>query len=69
MCLPESSAPRSIYRNERADLIEAHQQRMAASGQARMRQRAGLVEHPSSTLKRWLGWEHFLVRGFYQGPG
>lgn len=28
-----------------------------------MRQRAGLVEHLFGTLKRWCGWDHFLVRG------
>ena len=28
-----------------------------------MRQRAGLVEHPFGTFKRWCGWDHFLVRG------
>ena len=29
-----------------------------------MRQRSGLVEHPFGTLKRWFGWDPFLVRGF-----
>jgi hypothetical protein len=34
-----------------------------------MRQRAGLVEHPFGTLKRWFGWDHFLVRGFEKVGG
>jgi len=34
-----------------------------------MRQRAALCEHPFSTMKRWLGWDHFLVRGFKKVRG
>ncbi|WP_207788022.1 transposase, partial [Candidatus Thiosymbion oneisti] len=64
VCLPDSGAPRSIYRSEHANLVEAHRQRMAEQGATRMRQHAGLVEHPFGTLKRWFGWDHFLVRGF-----
>ncbi|NCC27997.1 MAG: hypothetical protein EOM22_07575, partial [Gammaproteobacteria bacterium] len=41
---------------------------MAASPEA-MRQRAGLCEHPFGTLKRWLGWDHVLVRGFEKVRG
>ena len=29
----------------------------------------GLVEHPFGTLKRWFGWDHFLVRGFEKVRG
>ncbi|WP_141699024.1 transposase, partial [Candidatus Thiosymbion oneisti] len=64
VCLPASGAARRIYRSEHAELIQAHRQRMAESGPEKMRQRAGLVEHPFGTLKRWFGWDHFLVRGF-----
>jgi hypothetical protein len=42
---------------------------MAAGGRERMRQRAGLAEHPFGTLKRWFGWDHFLVRGFEKVRG
>ena len=38
-------------------------------GSAMMRRRTGLVEHPFGTLKRWLGWDHFLVRGFEKVRG
>ena len=34
-----------------------------------MRQRSGLCEHPFGTMKRWLGWDHFLVRGFRKVRG
>lgn len=69
VCLPASGAPRRIYRSEHAGLAQAHRQRMAEQGAERMRQRAGLVEHPFGTLKRWLGWDHFLVRGFAKVRG
>lgn len=62
-CLPESGR-RQIERSEHAPVVEALRQRMATEGPARMHQRAGLVEHPFGTLKRWFGWDHFLVRGF-----
>jgi len=54
--LPSSGAPRSFYRSEQADLVAAYQHRMGEQGPTRMRPRAGLVEHPFGTLKRWLGW-------------
>ena len=28
-----------------------------------MKKRASLVEHPFGSLKLWLGWTHFLMRG------
>jgi hypothetical protein len=42
---------------------------MHEQGAERMRQRCGLVEHPFGTLKRWFGWDHFLVRGFEKVGG
>ena len=62
-CLP-ASGRRQIERSEHAPVVDALRQRMADQEPARMRQRAGLVEHPFGTLKRWFGWDHFLVRGF-----
>jgi transposase len=55
VCLPEKTPQRQIYRSEHADTVEAHRRRMAAGGRERMRQRAGLAEHPFGTLKRWFG--------------
>jgi len=28
-----------------------------------IKQRSSIVEHPFGTIKRKLGWEHYLVRG------
>ena len=67
-CLP-ASGRRQIERSEHAPVVDALRQRMADQGPARMRQRAGLVEHPFGTLKRWFGWDHFLVRGFEKVRG
>ena len=69
VCLPGKTPRRQLYRSEHAAVAEAHRQRMAAEGAERMRQRAGLVEHPFGTLKRWFGWDHFLVRGFAKVRG
>jgi len=35
----------------------------------KMRQRAALCEHPFGTMKRWFGWDHFLVRGLEKVRG
>jgi transposase len=69
VCLAKPDSARSVYRSEHAELVAAHRQRMAAHGAERMRQRAGLAEHPFGTLKRWFGWDHFLVRGFEKVRG
>lgn len=69
VCLPEKTPQRKIFRSEHADTVDAHRRRMAAHGRERMRQRAGLAEHPFGTLKRWFGWDHFLVRGFEKVRG
>ena len=69
VCLPEKTPRRQIYRSEHADLIDAHRQRMDAAGAAAMRERASLVEHPFGTLKRWFGWDHFLLRGLRKVGG
>ena len=36
---------------------------MDREGEAYLRERRSLAEHPFGTLKRWSGWDHFLVRG------
>jgi transposase len=62
-CLPTKTRYRSIYRWEHEEIIEAHRQRMAEQGLPKMALRACLSEHPFGTLKRWCGWNHFLLRG------
>jgi transposase len=67
-CLPEKTPIRQMYRSEHADAVDRHRVRMD-QGAEKMRQRAALCEHPFGTLKRWLGWDHFLVRGFAKVRG
>ena len=67
-CLPEKTKYRQIFRSEHAAAIERHRAHMQANPGS-MRERAGLCEHPFGTLKRWLGWDHFLVRGFEKVRG
>lgn len=62
-CLSTKCRYRSLYRWEHEDIIEAHRHRMAHKGRAKMALRACLSEHPFGTLKRWCGWNHFLLRG------
>jgi hypothetical protein len=62
-CLPEKNRYRTVTRWEHEAVIEAHRERMAQDGAEKMRQRAELCEHPFGTLKLWLGWTHFLLRG------
>lgn len=62
-CLPKKSAHRTVSRWEHEEVIGAHRRRMAERGRSMLRQRACLSEHPFGTLKVWLGWTHFLLRG------
>jgi transposase len=62
-CLSARTPYREIYRWEHEAIVEAHRRRMEERGADYLKQRAGLVEHPFGTLKRWCGWTHFLVRG------
>ena len=59
---------RQIYRSEYEAVIERQRARMKGAG-GKMRERAGLVEHPFGTLKHRAGWTHFLVRGFKKVGG
>lgn len=36
---------------------------MEEDGETYMKARRSLAEHPFGTLKRWSGWDHFMVRG------
>jgi transposase len=68
-CLPDKTPYRQIYRWEHEEIVEAHRQRMEREGQEYMKKRAALVEHPFGTLKQWLGWTHFLLRGLEKVQG
>jgi transposase len=62
-CLPVKTKHRTITRGEQEPIFEAHRERMEKRGNALMRKRAGLCEHPFGTFKLWCGWTHFLLRG------
>ena len=67
-CLSKTAKTRLIYRSEYEDVVERQRVRMRES-KGKMRERAGLVEHPFGTLKHRAGWTHFLVRGFEKVGG
>ncbi len=62
-CLAPKGSRRVIERWEHEDVIERHRRRMA-TGEAMMRRRKALAEHPFGTLKCRAGYRHFLMRGF-----
>ena len=62
-CLSEKATRRQLERWEHEEVVERHQQRMKTEGDAYMKQRAELAEHPLGTIKVWAGWTHFLCRG------
>ena len=53
---------RTITREENEDLMEAMAVRMKASPQ-KYALRKQLAEHPFGTIKRWFGYDHFLLKG------
>jgi len=67
-CLSPKSKRRVIERWEHEAVIERHRERMA-NGDAMMRRRKALAEHPFGTLKCRAGYRHFLVRGFAKVRG
>jgi transposase len=67
-CLSKKTPTRTIYRWEHEDVLERHRARMK-NGDAQMRRRAALAEHPFGTLKCPTGYHHFLVRGFNKVRG
>ncbi len=62
-CLPAKTRYRQIYRWEHEKVVEGHRKMMEQEGREYMIKRAALCEHPFGTMKIWLGWKHFLLRG------
>lgn len=63
-CIPDQTAYKKVAASEYYHTIQAHQQKMQTPKAKKiMQQRAALVEHPFGTIKRTLGWDHYLVRG------
>jgi transposase len=68
-CLSPKARSKEIDRSEFQDAVERHRVKMKYAGGEMMRKRSGIVEHPFGTLKLWLGWTHFLVRGIEKVKG
>ena len=55
---------KQIYRWEYEEIVEEHNKKMQTKeAKELIKQRGSIVEHPFGTIKRTLGWDHFLVRG------
>jgi transposase len=57
-----NKANRTITREQDEHLMEDMAQRLRAQPQ-KMRLRKQLCEHPFGTIKRWFGYDHFLLKG------
>jgi len=53
---------RTITREDNEPLMEAMAQRLQAQPQ-KFKLRKELAEHPFGTIKRWFGYDHFLLKG------
>lgn len=63
-CLPNQTSYKQIARWEDEEIIETHRKIMQTQkAKDIVKQRGSIVEHLFGTIKRTLGWNHFLVRG------
>jgi len=63
-CIPTKAPYKQIFRWEDEDIIERHAQKMnTQESKTIVKKRGSIVEHPFGTIKRNLGWDHYLVRG------
>jgi len=63
-CLPTKTAYKTIFRWEHEEIIEKHNIKIQTEeSKVIIKKRGSIVEHPFGTIKRNLGWDHFLVRG------
>jgi len=63
-CLSSKASYKVIYRWEHEAVIEQHRQKMTLDKSKEIiKARGSIVEHPFGTIKRMLGWDHYLVRG------
>jgi len=69
-CIPIQTSYKQIFRYENEDIIKQHKEKMRTEeSKAIVKKRGSLVEHPFGTIKRNLGWDHFLVRGIKKVSG
>lgn len=63
-CIPEKTPYKKVFRWEHEEVMEKHIQKMQTKeSKDIVKKRGSIVEHPFGTIKRNLGWDHFLVRG------
>ena len=63
-CISLKATYKQLYRWEHEEIIDKHKQKMKTQeSKAIIKRRGSIVEHPFGTIKRMLGWDHFLVRG------
>ena len=63
-CLGEKTKHKQIQRWEHQQVIDDYHAKMKSeTSKAIIKRRASIVEHPFGTIKRTLGWDHYLVRG------
>ena len=69
-CIPKRTSYKSLMRSEDADTIIKYKEKMKTNkSKALIKKRGSIVEHPFGTIKRHLGWDHFLVRGIEKVSG
>ena len=69
-CIPKKTAYKKVTHLEYIDTITKHKKKMQTKeAKEMMQKRASLAEHPFGTIKRALGWDHFLVRGLEKVSG
>ena len=62
-CLSDATPNKQMYRWEYEDIIDNYTKKMSTpEAKAIVKKRGSIVEHPFGTIKRTLGWDHFLVR-------
>ena len=62
-CLGEKTKNKQTQRWEHQELIDNYNTKMQTDeSKAIIKKRSSIVEHPFGTIKRSLGWDHFLVR-------
>jgi hypothetical protein len=62
-CITNRVKNKYVYRWEHENIIDTYNKKMGTpQAKAIVKKRGSIVEHPFGTIKRTLGWDHFLVR-------
>ena len=63
-CISTNAKSKQLYRWEYEKILDQHTLKMKTpEAKGIVKKRSSIVEHPFGTIKRMLGWDHFLVRG------